>query len=139
MNTDSTPQPAGAAILVVDDDDATLDVLGRLLSRSGYTPLLAAGPAQCRDILEHTRPALILLDLFMPDKDGFSLLQEIKRTPSLQHVPVIIHTLIDSCEYQEKARALGAAAYLPKPLDLRDVLAHIARLLLPAAQRLTPM
>ncbi len=115
-------------VLVVDDDAATLDVLARLLAKRGYAPVTAADASQCWAALHEAAPALILLDLFLADEDGMALLRAIKADPRLASVPVIIHTLMDRCDYREKALALGAAAYLIKPLDLRDVLDHVARL-----------
>lgn len=123
--------PHAPIVLVVDDDEATLDVLSRLLAARGYAPVTATGAPQCWTALGDARPALILLDLFLPGEDGMALLQDIKADPRLAGVPVIIHTLMDRCDYRDKALALGATAYLLKPLDLRDVLDHVARLVPP--------
>lgn len=133
MNAHPSTQAAGPAVLIVDDDEATQDVLARLLSRKGYTPLTASDGPQCRAVLAQAQPDLILLDLFLPGEDGFSLLRELRQSPSTRDVPVIIHTLMDRCDYREKALTLGATVYLPKPLDLREVLDQVARLVPPAA------
>lgn len=105
-------------VLVIDDNQDTLLLLERFLANSPYTFIGASQPAQTISLLEQHRPAVILLDVMLPETDGWSLLARVKQHPQ-GHVPVIISTILP----QEKlASMLGADAFLQKPFTARQLL-----------------
>lgn len=81
-----------AKILVVDDEIATLNLLGQILRSAGYEPLLAAGGNEALAVLAQDRISVILLDLLMPEMDGFEVLQRIKQSPGLVNIPIFVLT-----------------------------------------------
>ncbi|MGE0405512.1 MAG: PleD family two-component system response regulator [Candidatus Korobacteraceae bacterium] len=80
------------AILIVDDEPRTLEVLSEFLADSGYSPVPACGGPAGLDLLSQMRPDGILLDLVMPENDGFEIIQTIKKDARLQGVPIFILT-----------------------------------------------
>ncbi|MCA1845072.1 MAG: response regulator [Actinobacteria bacterium] len=98
-----------APILVVEDDDATREMLNRMLEREGFTVAEAAdGRAGLERLAEH-RPSLILLDLLMPQMNGFEFLAELQARPEWQSIPVIVVTAKDLTA-EEHARLSGSVA-----------------------------
>jgi hypothetical protein len=81
-----------ASILVVDDDEPTREGLCRAIAKAGWTALPAPGGAEALARLEAERPALILLDLMMPDMDGFQVLQALAGRPGWAEIPVVVLT-----------------------------------------------
>ena len=99
-------------VLVVDDNQDTLLLLERYLTNSPYTFVGTNHPAQVLSLLEQRHPAIIILDLMLPETDGWSLLAQVKQHPQGNNLPVIISTILP----QEKlANTLGADAFLKKP------------------------
>lgn len=109
-------------VLVIDDDAAVRDQLQRLLDREGFHVLTASSGKQGLQLAATVPPAVIVLDLVMPEMDGWQVLSELKKDPQLAPVPVIILSMIED---REQGFALGAADYLTKPID-RD---HMRRTL----------
>ena len=109
-----------ANILVVDDELGIRDLLSEILNDEGYQVELAENAAQARAARGRSRPDLVLLDIWMPDTDGVTLLKEWSSS-GLLTMPVIMmsgHATIDSAV---EATRIGAMAFLEKPLrDARD-------------------
>jgi signal transduction histidine kinase/DNA-binding response OmpR family regulator len=134
----NAPQPAGASpspapgaaregmpILVVDDDPATTEIVAAYLGREGYAVHGLSESARALELARQIRPAAIILDILMPNKDGWEVLSELKADPELQSVPVILYTIVEN---QQLGLALGASAYLTKPIDAEQLCATVARL-----------
>ena len=101
-------------VLVVDDDPAALEMERRLLEREGFKVVCASGgEAGLRAAREHL-PDLILLDVLMPQHDGWSVLSALKADAALARIPVI---MVSIAEQAQLGAALGAAAFLTKPVD----------------------
>jgi CheY-like chemotaxis protein len=101
-------------ILVVEDDCAAAGLLRTYLNDLGYRVTVATSGGQgLAYALEH-RPAAILLDVLLPDTDGWHVLRELKRQPATRDIPVIISTVLDQ---NEVGVALGAVDYLVKPVE----------------------
>jgi PAS domain S-box-containing protein len=111
-------------VLVIDDDPEMREMMVRLLSREGVEVLVADGGEAGLILAREARPAVITLDVMMPDVDGWSVLQQIKADPALQGIPVILVTLLDD---QGAGFALGAADYLPKPIDRERLVSTIQK------------
>jgi CheY-like chemotaxis protein len=105
-------------ILVVDNDPAIVDLVQRLLKKAGYTTIATLNGADALKLAEQEDPAVIILDIFMPEVDGWEILRALKAHEQLRYVPVILLTVSDDLQ---KGRTLGASAHLVKPVD-RDVL-----------------
>jgi len=106
--------PVQGTVLVIDDDPTVRDLLGRMLRRQGYRVLDAWGGEEgLRQAREH-HPDLIMLDVVMPDRDGWSVLAELKASPETANIPVVMSTMIDD---RDKGMGLGAAEYVVKPVE----------------------
>ncbi len=110
-----------ATILVVDDELGIRDLLSEILNDEGHTVELAENAAQARAVRASMRPDLVLLDIWMPDTDGVSLLKEWS-SGGLLTMPVIMmsgHATIDTAV---EATRIGATAFLEKPITLQKLL-----------------
>lgn len=106
---------ATPTVLVVDDDKLTRFSLSKILGRVGYQVQEAGSAAEGIAAIEGARPGLVLLDIRLPDRDGFSVLQTIHATyPGL---PVVMMTAHHTEDTARRATTLGAWAYLTKPCD----------------------
>jgi len=111
------PAAAPALLLVVDDNEVNRDLLSRRLRRLGHEVECAAGGAEALAMLAAREPDLVLLDVMMPDMNGYEVLERIKQSESLRHVPVIMVSALDELASVVRCIELGAADYLPKPFD----------------------
>jgi PleD family two-component response regulator len=111
------------SVLIVDDDISNLEILLELLGKD-YTVYISKSGVTAVDIANKNMPDLILLDLVMPDMDGFDVLTKLKTSDKTQEIPVIIITGLKSVEDEEKAFDLGAADIIQKPFDYRIVKAR---------------
>jgi PAS domain S-box-containing protein len=122
--------PRQRRVLVVDDDHHVRPTLARLLQRGGFQVSEAADGRAGLELIARNPPDLVLLDIRMPDIDGYEVLRRLKLNPVHQHIPVVILTASDMGESaQQRALALGAVRYLEKPIASGDLLAEIERIL----------
>ena len=117
--------PKQQSILVVDDCPVSRGMAISMLSACGYEAVECGSGTQCIDFLDREVPALILLDISMPDVDGFDLLRQIRQRHAADAVPVLLVTA--SADGKDVVRGLttGANDYLVKPLDRTAFLARI--------------
>ena len=118
-----TDEPA--RILVVDDNEANRDLLIRRLQRQGHHTATAENGRIALDMLAHGSFDLILLDIMMPEMNGFEVLEHLKADDALRHVPVIMISALDDAESVSKGIALGADDHLPKPFDRQILNARV--------------
>jgi CheY-like chemotaxis protein len=121
----SIPIQDARTVLVVDDNEDTLMLMQRYLEQNGYHILLARSSAEALDLARGHRPHVIMLDLMMPDRDGWDTLQILTNQSETRHIPVIVCTVLSAADL---ALALGASAYLEKPVteqSLLDVLSAL--------------
>jgi CheY-like chemotaxis protein len=116
-------------ILLVDDDRQTRLKLSRNLESEGYTVGVAQGGRQALDMLESESFDLIILDILMPEVDGFTVLSQVKATPALSEIPVVVISAVDDPDSIEKCRQLGAAEYLIKPVSAEHLNACVSSVL----------
>lgn len=122
--------PRQRRVLVVDDDYHVRPTLARLLQRGGFQVAEAADGWTGLQLIEREPPDLVLLDIRMPDIDGYEVLRRLKQNPAHQHIPVVILTASDLGDSaQQRALALGAVRFLEKPIASGDLLAEIERIL----------
>lgn len=111
-------QPAGGGtLLVVDDNEMNRDMLSRRLQRNGHTVAVAENGRVALEMLEADDFDLVLLDIMMPEMNGYEALERIKDNPALAHIPVIMITAVDEIESVAQCIELGAEDYLPKPFN----------------------
>ncbi len=111
-------------ILVVDDERFNLTVLAELL-KADYTVILAKNGEQALERAAKQAPDLILLDIMMPEMDGYQVLKALKMNPATREVPVIFITGLKGEEDEEKGLLLGAVDYIAKPFHPAIVLARV--------------
>ncbi len=105
------------AILVVDDNEGNREMLARRLMRQGYRVEMAAGGREALKTLETTAVDLVLLDIMMPEMDGYQVLEQLKSDDALREIPVIVLSALDEIESVVKCIEMGAEDYLPKPFN----------------------
>ncbi|MEE2786129.1 MAG: response regulator [Myxococcota bacterium] len=128
-NSNSEPPGNAKLVLVVEDDEKTLKLLGKVLQRGGYRAGLTVNGFSAVNLLKRARPDLILLDLRMPRMDGFQLLELLKQYQSSSEIPVIVLTGSSSPFDIDRALKLGVQDYLVKPISPRKLLQKIGELL----------
>ncbi len=92
-------------VLVIDDDDIDLRLIERILQQGQYNPILAHGGPQGWEALTNKAPQAVILDIFMPDMDGFTILEKLRTTPELSDIPVIVVSGVELTSEQQKQLA----------------------------------
>jgi diguanylate cyclase (GGDEF)-like protein/PAS domain S-box-containing protein len=113
------------SILIVDDYPANLTLLSRILSSNGYSVQLAESGKCAIDLALKIVPDLILLDVSMPEMDGFETCEKLKADGRTSHIPVIFISALDGTEDKVKGFKVGGADYIPKPIEIKEVLARV--------------
>ena len=126
-----------ATILVVDDELGIRALLSEILTDEGHTVELAENAAQARQVRESLRPDLVLLDIWMPDVDGVTLLKEWSASGQLS-MPVIMMSGHGTIDTAVEATKVGASAFLEKPITLQKLLRAVEQALVKPNQRLAP-
>jgi DNA-binding response OmpR family regulator len=107
----------GGRLLVVDDNEMNRDLLGRHLERQGHTVSSAANGREGLECLRAQAFDLVLLDLMMPEVNGYQVLIQMKSDQALRDIPVIMISALDEMDSVVRCIEEGAADYLPKPFD----------------------
>ncbi|MGE5865622.1 MAG: response regulator [Rhizobacter sp.] len=126
-----------ATILVVDDELGIRALLSEILTDEGHSVELAENAAQARACRERVRPDLVLLDIWMPDVDGITLLKE-WGSSSLLTMPVIMMSGHGTIDTAVEATKVGAVAFLEKPITLQKLLRAVEQALAKPAPRAQP-
>ena len=113
------------SILIVDDTPRNIQILGSVLKGNGFLVSVAQSGRQALDIAEKALPDLILLDIMMPEMDGFEVLEKLKRNKALAGIPVIFITAKVEKEDVAKGLELGAVDYITKPFNSRELLSRV--------------
>ncbi len=112
-------------LLVIDDNADTLQLLQRYTAGTRYRFVGTQEPEQALRLAEELSPQIILVDVMMPQVDGWEVLGQLRQHPLTAHIPVIVHTIMAQ---EELALSLGASAFLRKPVTRQDFLAVLDRL-----------
>ncbi len=112
-------------LLVIDDNEALPDLLDRYLDGTDYRIVAASNPLDGLRLCQELQPEAVLLDVMMPEIDGWELLQRIRNNPTTADIPVIICTVFNDSEL---AYSLGASRFLPKPVERAQLLAILESL-----------
>ena len=124
---DAAPAPAPASspfVLVVDDEQATRELIARGLQKEGFRVLAAATGEEALRLAREKRPDAISLDVLMPGMDGWTVLRSLKADPITASIPVVMVSMLDD---RDMGHALGAADYLTKPFDREKLILALRR------------
>lgn len=113
------------SILIVDDTQANLRLLSQLLTRRGYRVRAVTNGARALASVEAETPDLVLLDIRMPEMDGYQVCQRLKEMPQGGNLPILFISALDDVEEKMKAFAMGGLDYITKPFQLEEVLARV--------------
>ena len=114
------------SVLVVEDDPELNSLVGAYAQICGFHYLSALDGARALFEARENAPSAIILDLMLPDIDGFEICRRLKDDPTTSHIPVIILTALDDPGQRDKGRACGAAEYLTKPFDPDQLIQSIS-------------
>jgi DNA-binding response OmpR family regulator len=102
--------------MVVDDDPDTVTILARYLQREGFATVEALSGPQCLKLVGETHVDVILLDLMMPEMDGFEVVRALKNNPATAEIPIIMVTARDDIESRSEGMRVGVSDFLAKPV-----------------------
>jgi len=117
-----TTESSKGTVLIAEDEDKNRKLLTILCRNEGYEPLTAENGREAVDIAVDKIPDIILMDLMMPEMDGFEATKKLKDNDATSHIPIIILTALENQEDKHKGIRLGANDYLTKPVDPRELI-----------------
>ncbi len=126
---DLAPKGNGESILIVDDDPAFLRMMETVLPREGYRVNATEKSTGVVDFAKKLSIDLIMLDLMMPEVDGYETCREFKRDPETRYIPILIVSATGGREVSRKVYEVGADDHLTKPFDQQDLLFRLHHLL----------
>jgi two-component system cell cycle response regulator DivK len=109
---------SGLTVLCIEDDSNNRLLIRRILMAEGYNVLDAANAAEALHVVASQRPDLVLMDINMPDIDGYTLTAKLKQLPSMANVPVVAVTANVMRGDRERTLEAGCDGYLQKPIDV---------------------
>jgi pilus assembly protein CpaE len=116
-------------ILVVDDTELNLKMVSAILLKDGYEVITARNGFEALEVIKSAPPALAILDVMMPDMDGYTLCKRLRQNPTTAKIPIIILTALSGVEDKIKAFDSGADDFLAKPFEPQELRARIKVLL----------
>jgi CheY-like chemotaxis protein len=119
---------SGTTVLVVDNDVDSLDIVELVIAEQGGTVRSATSGREVLEVLQTWRPDLILLDLSMPEMDGYDLLAAIRLEPALRSIPAVALTGHGYARDKQRCEEAGFVRHITKPLDIETLLSVIAAL-----------
>jgi DNA-binding response OmpR family regulator len=125
------PDVAGrsARILIVDDLDDNREVMTIVLVHEGFVILTAASGAEALAVMAHEPPDLVLLDIMMPDMNGYQVVAKIKGNVATKNIPVMMVSAVHDRDAKALALSAGADDFLAKPFDRAELCLRIRKLL----------
>ena len=116
-------------ILIVDDSQAETQVMRAVLEDAGYWPIAVSDPTKIEQVIDVERPGLILLDVVMPQRNGFQACRELKSDPQYNMIPIVMVTSKDSSSDKYWGQMQGADGYVVKPFTREQLLMEVQRFL----------
>jgi DNA-binding response OmpR family regulator len=107
----------GRAVLVVEDDPEINELVGAYVQIAGFDYESALNGRQAVEKAGQMHPALIVLDVMLPDFDGFEVARRLKSETHTSSIPIVMLTALDREDYRQRGRSAGAVGYLTKPFD----------------------
>lgn len=121
----SAKRVAEKRILIVDDDELFARSTARLLSMYHYHSTCVTSSDDALDEMEKWTPDLIIMDILMPDLDGFRLALEVRSHPTLKHVPIVFISGVDKTDAATRVFSVGGNDYLQKPIEASELIAKL--------------
>jgi two-component system response regulator ResD len=112
-------------VLVVDDDRNAVDILNRLLTKEGFLVQCAHGGREALTLVAANPIDVILLDVMMPDMDGFQVCEALKQSDRTREIPIILLTAKDDMETRVVGMRLGVSEFLTKPINKTELFARL--------------
>ena len=112
-------------VLVVDDDPYILMSLEFLMKKSGFQVLVARNGNEALELISKELPALILLDIMMPDVDGYAICEKVKSTAAWKHIKIVFLSAKTREADIQKGYDLGASLYVSKPFSTKDLVKSV--------------
>ena len=119
----------GEKILIVDDDLDTLRLVGLMLQHQGYRIIAASSGIQAISLSQGDKPDMVLLDIMMPDMDGYEVARKLRSDPATNTIPIIMFTAKTQVDDKVQGFDAGADDYLTKPTQPRELFAHVKAVL----------
>ncbi len=126
---DNTNEEKKHRVLVVDDEELNVRFLSTFLTRKGFTVDVAQRGTEALDKIKEVMPDVVLLDVMMPDMDGFEVCRVLRQNPATHLLPIIMVTALHSIEDEVRALEVGADDFLPKPINNLELMARLRSLL----------
>lgn len=114
-------------VLVVDDERDTLNLLKTILEISGYEPITTLNSADAIQLAEDTKPDVALLDVMMPNLDGFELCKMMRANEATRHIPVIFVTAYSALDLEDRRVEVGADLVISKPVSMDKLTSAISK------------
>jgi DNA-binding response OmpR family regulator len=121
-----------AKILIVDDQPEVCDVMQRLFKAMGWSSHCLTDPRTVHDAVRHERPDVVLLDVMMPELDGFGVLRAIRTDPETATTPVVMYSAVNDEKTVDRALGAGADDYIVKGTPFRQIRDRVGLYVLPA-------
>ena len=112
-----TKSNGAAPVLVVEDDRELNELIGAYVQIAGFKYAAALDGAAALREARSRRPALVVLDIMLPDTDGFEVCKKLKSDETTRQIPVVMLTALNGAEHRQRGRECGAVEYLTKPFD----------------------
>lgn len=116
-------------VLIIEDDAGLRNFAARVLELEGYRVVQAEDGDEGLRLVRENQVALVLLDLRLPGRDGWSVLSQMKSEPALSAIPVVMFTASVAASQEKRARSIGAVDYLAKPVSAASLKEAAARIL----------
>ncbi len=114
-------------ILVIDDDDTLLAIVDSVLQKNGFQPALVKDANEGFAFIKNQTPQLILLDIKLPEMDGYEALDKLKENEETKDIPVIMLTSKNDIDSVSKCLGKGAHDYIVKPFDHNNLIARVRK------------
>lgn len=124
-------------ILLVEDHEEVWEMLSRRLRRQGFDVAIAVDGKQAIAAIAADRPDLVLLDMNLPETDGWTVARRLKADPGSAEIPIIALTAHAAAEDRARALQAGCDDYHPKPIDFSRLISQIEAVLAPVPRRMT--
>lgn len=116
-------------IYIIDDEETIANLLKTVLSIYGYECATSSLPRQAVEEVQSNPPDLVILDIAMPDMDGYEVCKILKNNKATAHIPILFITALSLIQDKRQAMECGADGFIFKPFDPQNIVEEIARLL----------
>ncbi len=122
---------SGKKILIIDDRFEVVEMIKIILQHKGYTPIVLNESTKAIETIKQEKPDLIIVDIMMPEKDGYQICDEVRCQDDIKHIPIIVLTgkREEKDLISQAYEAYGATDYLVKPFEPDDLLKKIGNLI----------